>query len=76
MLARLNCGDNFTTYTNVKSLCCTLETDIMLHVSYISIEKTKCLCYKFTGDQNIYYVQRVGLYFVEDTKMNKNQLYL
>lgn len=27
-------GDNFTVYTNVKSLCCTLVTNIILFVDY------------------------------------------
>ena len=32
-------GDNyFTVYTSIESLCCTLETNIMLDVKYISIK--------------------------------------
>ena len=34
------CGD-FTIYTNIKSLCCTPETNIMLDVNYTSIKKKK-----------------------------------
>lgn len=33
------CGDLFTTYKNLKSLCCTLETKIMLYINYTSILK-------------------------------------
>ena len=33
------CGDHFTIYTNIKSLCCTPETNIMQYVNYISILK-------------------------------------
>ena len=32
-------GDHFTIYTNIKSLYCTLETNIMLYVSCTSIIK-------------------------------------
>ena len=33
-------GDHFTIYTNVKSFCCTPETNIMLYVNiYTSIKK-------------------------------------
>ena len=28
------CGDNFTIYTNNKSLCCTPKTNIVLYVNY------------------------------------------
>lgn len=36
------CGEHFTKYTNIESLCCTPETNIMLYVSYTSIKtKTK-----------------------------------
>lgn len=28
------CGYHFTTYTNVKSLRCALETNVLLHVNY------------------------------------------
>lgn len=31
------CGDHFIMYTNAKSLCSTLEPDLELCVSYISI---------------------------------------
>lgn len=30
--------DHFTVHTNIESLCCTLETHIMLSVNYISIK--------------------------------------
>lgn len=33
------CGDLFTTYKNLKSLCCILETKIMLYINYTSILK-------------------------------------
>lgn len=39
MLTRLNGGDHFTIDTNTKSLGCTLETNIMSDVHYISIKK-------------------------------------
>ena len=32
-------GDHFTMYTNIESLCFTLEINIMLYVNYTSIEK-------------------------------------
>ena len=28
------CGDHFAVYTNIKSLCCTPETNTTLHVNY------------------------------------------
>ena len=31
-----HCDDHFTVYVNIKSLCCTPETDTMLYVSYTS----------------------------------------
>ena len=34
MLTR-HCGDHFAIYTNIKSLCCTPETNIMLHLNKI-----------------------------------------
>lgn len=34
------CGDGFTKYTNIKSLYCAPETDV-LHVNYISTKKKK-----------------------------------
>lgn len=38
------CGHHFATYTNVKSLCCTAETNVMLCVNYASIKiKVKAL---------------------------------
>ena len=33
------CGDHFAIYTNIKSLCCTPETNIMLYVNYTSIDR-------------------------------------
>lgn len=33
------CGDQFTAYTNVESLCWIHETNIILHVNYTSIKK-------------------------------------
>ena len=35
------CGDRFTVYTNIESLCCAPETNIMLYVNYTSIKKGK-----------------------------------
>ena len=32
-------GDYFAVYTNIESLCCTSETNIILHVNYISKRK-------------------------------------
>ena len=34
-------GDQFVTYINVKPLCCTLETNIILHAKYTSNKKKK-----------------------------------
>lgn len=31
------CGDYFTIFTNTESLCCAPDTNIMLHVNYISV---------------------------------------
>ena len=36
MLIRVDYGDRFAVYTYIKSLCCTLKTNIMLKVNYIS----------------------------------------
>ena len=36
---RSNCGDHFTVFTNIKPLYCTLKTNIMLYMNYISIKK-------------------------------------
>ena len=33
------CGDHFAIYKNIKSLCCTLETDIC--INYTSAEQNK-----------------------------------
>ena len=30
------CGDHFTIYTNIESLCCTSEANTMLYINYIS----------------------------------------
>ena len=35
------CGDHFAVYTNIKLLCCTPETNIMIHVNYTSILKNQ-----------------------------------
>ena len=32
-----HCGDHFSVCANIGSLCCTPETNIMLHVNYTSI---------------------------------------
>lgn len=40
MLTR-HCGDHFTMYKNIKSLCCTLRTNIILYFNYTSIQKRK-----------------------------------
>ena len=36
-----SCGDYFAIYTNIKSLHCTPETNIMLSVNYSSVKKNK-----------------------------------
>ena len=33
------CGDHFTIYANIKSLCSTPETNKIVYVNYISIKK-------------------------------------
>ena len=33
------CVDHFAIYTNIESLCCISETNIMLNVNYISKNK-------------------------------------
>ena len=33
------CGDHFNIYTNIESLCCTAETNLMLYVNFTSIKK-------------------------------------
>ena len=35
------CGDNFTIYTNIKSLQCTLKINVMLYVKYTLIKINK-----------------------------------
>ena len=37
----LTVSDHFTIYTNIKSLCCTPETKIMLYIKYTSIKTFK-----------------------------------
>ena len=32
------CGDHFTVYTNIKSQCCTTETNMILYVNYTATE--------------------------------------
>ena len=41
MVTRLTVGDNFITYTNVKSLYSTFETNIISYINYISLKKKK-----------------------------------
>ena len=38
MLAKLDCGSHFTTYTYIKSLRCALSTYTVFYVNYISIK--------------------------------------
>ena len=38
MLTR-HCGDHFAVYTNIESLCCIPQTNIMLYVTNISSKK-------------------------------------
>ena len=38
---QIYCDDRFAIYTNIKSLCCTPETNIMLYANYILILKIK-----------------------------------
>ena len=49
-------GEHFVMYINVKSLCCTPETNIIFCFNYISIKKTqKCLLQRHrwsTGQKN------------------------
>ena len=35
------CDDHFAMYTNVKSICCTLETNIIVYVNYTLINLKK-----------------------------------
>ena len=35
-------GDHFTIYTNIKSLCCTPETNITLYINYTLPKKKGC----------------------------------
>ena len=37
-MATKHCSDHFAIYSNIKSLCCTLEINIMLHINYTSIK--------------------------------------
>ena len=40
------CGDHFTIYTNIESLCCTPETYIIFYVNLPQYEKGKDLPFK------------------------------
>ena len=33
------CGDHFTKYTNIESLCYMPETNVMLYANYIAVKK-------------------------------------
>ena len=33
------CGDHFAMYTNIESLCCIPETNVMLYANYIAVKK-------------------------------------
>ena len=33
------CSDHFVIYTNIESLCCIPETNVMLYINYISVKK-------------------------------------
>ena len=35
------CGDHFAIYTNIQSLCCTPEANIMLYINYTSMKKER-----------------------------------
>lgn len=35
-------GDHLTMYTNIESLCCIPETNVILYVNYVSIKKGQC----------------------------------
>lgn len=35
------CGDHFTVYRNVESLCCIHDINVILHVDYTSIKNMK-----------------------------------
>ena len=37
------CGEHFTIHISIKSLCCTPETNRMLYVNFISINKVMVL---------------------------------
>lgn len=66
---RLNCGDHFATYPHTKSLCCILKL-ISCFMSTVSQLKRKNVYMTNSREiyWNIYYVQEVGLYFMEDRK--------
>lgn len=46
-----SCGDHFAVYKNIKSLCCTPETNLVLYVNYTSIKKWSLCCAIFVGMQ-------------------------
>ena len=48
---QIYCGDHFITYANIRSLFSTPETNIILHINYISVFKKK----KIQGIKNIQY---------------------
>lgn len=39
LVIKIYCADHFVVYTNMESLGCVPETDIMLYINYISIKK-------------------------------------
>lgn len=45
------CGDHFTVYMNIESLCYTPKANIMLHVNYTSIKKRDS--YKLNVELNV-----------------------
>ena len=47
------CGDHFTIYTNIKSLICTPETNVMIRVKYTLIKKRNNASEKTVG-QHLY----------------------
>ena len=44
------CGNHSTSYTNIKTSCCTPETNIKLYINYISTKKENKLGYSFSLD--------------------------
>ena len=51
-VSQIYCGDHLAIHTNTKSLCCTLETNIMLCLLYLKgkNEKAKTFLIKETGN--------------------------